>query len=338
MRQSLPHPSRCGWRRLLLVAVLAAGALAPTPARSGQERTAAAAGSATHPAPVELSSPTRSESNLQDRSTLPGDAQTEALQRESRSAADWLAIAEASMARHPRDWQEIRHAYEVAAALGSLQAMSYVGWIHEHGHGTPRDLALAARWYGPVADSGADAFSIKLGWLYLRPELGADRVASEHWFGQAIARGSDSARVALASVWVADAHGGDTRRLDEAHALLLTALEHGHPLASRFLARIHVEGIGGYPSTPELRLHYTRLAANDGQALMQGWLARRYLQGDGVPPDRLEAAFWAALSAAGEDPLGRELHADLQRELNDAQRRTVMERTVAWALRQQSAP
>src|SRR5690606_5637023 len=144
--------------------------------------------------------------------------------------------------------------------LGSLPAMSHVGWLHEQGLGAPVNLVEAARWYAPVAQAGQDDFSLKLGWLYLQPELGPDREQSEHWFQTAIARNSAAARVALASVLVADALGGQhPERVVEAHALLETALDQGHPLASRFRARIHVEEIGGHPSTPESRLHYTRL-------------------------------------------------------------------------------
>lgn len=263
---------------------------------------------------------------------------TEAGQVASRSAAEWLAQAQAARQAEPVDWVAVREAYEAAAALGSLPAMSQVGWIHEQGLGTPVDLVAAARWYAPVAKGGQDDFAIKLGWMYLQPELGPDRAQSEAWFQTAIARDSAAARVALASVLVADAQGGrDPARVTEAQALLETALRQGHPLASRFLARIHVEQIGGYASTPASRLHYTRLAAEDGQGLMQAWLAQRYLDGDGVPQNLLEAAFWAALAAANHEPLGQQLHVSLQSQLSEAQRRQVMERSIAWTLQRTGA-
>lgn len=250
-----------------------------------------------------------------------------------KSAAQWMEHATVLRETQPVNWVAVRDAYEKAADLGSLPVMSHVGWIYEQGLLGEPELAEAVRWYAPVAEAGRDDFAIKLGWLYLQPELGPDRLASERWFQLAIERDSASARVALASVLVADAQGGlQIERIYEAHELLETALQQGHPLAARFLARIHVEQIGDYPSTEDSRLYYTRLAAESGQALMQGWLAQRYVAGDGVPQDRQEAAFWAALAAAGADPAGMQLHRSLQAQLSEEERRTVLERTMSWAL------
>lgn len=262
------------------------------------------------------------------------DILSEARAASALSASEWMERATRMRATPPVDWLAVRQAYEQAAALGSLPAMSHVGWIYEQGLTGAPDLATAAKWYEPVAESGQDEFAIKLGWLYLQADLGPDRARSEHWFQTAIQRDSAAARVALASVLVADAQGGlHVERIHEAHALLETAMAQGHPLASRFLARIHVEQIGDYPSTEASRLYYTRVAAEDGQAMMQAWLAQRYLDGDGVPRDPMEAAFWAALAAAGGDPLGLQLHQRLQAQLVDEQQLAVLERTLAWALR-----
>ncbi len=238
----------------------------------------------------------------------------------------------------PVDWRAVRAAYESAAALGSRVAMSHVGWMHEQGKGTPVDLSEAARWYEPVAEAGQTEYAIKLGWLYLDPALGPDRQQSTQWFQRAIDSDSSDARVALASVWVADAMGGNDAHLNEAHHLLEQALQQGHPLASHFLARIHVEQIGGYESSAASRLRYTQLAAQDGHAPMQVWLAQRYLDGHGVTQDRLAAATWAALAAAQGDRDGVALHETLQADLSEEDRREVLQRTLAWAMERGQSP
>ncbi len=238
----------------------------------------------------------------------------------------------------PVDWRAVQAAYESAAALGSRVAMSHVGWMHENGKGTPVDLQEAARWYEPVAEAGQTEYAIKLGWLYLDPALGPDRQQSTQWFQRAIDSDSSDARVALASVWVADAMGGNDAHLNEAHHLLEQALQQGHPLASHFLARIHVEQIGGYESSAASRLRYTQLAAQDGHAPMQVWLAQRYLDGDGVTQDRLAAATWAALAAAQGDRDGIALHETVQADLSDEERREVLQRTLTWAMERGEAP
>ena len=235
----------------------------------------------------------------------------------------------------PPDWTGAHEAFGQAATLGSIRAQSYLGWMYEHGHGVEANAHEAARRYAEVARAGGHEFALKLGWMYLGTTLGPDREQAEHWFGQAIEAGYLPANVALASLLVADALGGvGVERVGEARGLLEYALARGERLAAFFLARLYVEGIGGHPVEPVLAARYTRLAAEDGHAQMQGWLALMHLKGDGVAVDRLEAAFWAALAAGAGDPLGRELHRVLAAELSEPERKAVMERTLLWALDQ----
>lgn len=244
------------------------------------------------------------------------------------------ARAHELMALDPPDWTGAREQFERAAASGSLSAASYLGWIYEQGLGVDADHEVAASWYRTVAEGGVEDYAVKLGWMYMGgSQLKADREQAEYWFGQAISAGHLPAHVALASVLVADAVGGiGTERVDEARDLLETALEGELNTAALFLARLYVEGIGGHPVDPVLGARYTRISAEDGQAVMQGWLARMYLEGRGVEPDRMEAAFWAALAASGGDPLGRQLHASLTESMSDEARQAVMARTMRWAL------
>ncbi len=252
----------------------------------------------------------------------------------SETADQLEARAQQLMSVDPPDWGGAYEQFEQAAALGSLSAASYLGWMHEHGHGVEVDHEAAAVWYRKVAEGGVHDYSVKLGWMYLGgSQLEVDRALAEQWFGRAIAAGYLPAHVALASVLVADALGGTaTDRVYEARALLESALEGDVALAAFFLARLYVEGIGGHPVDEALGAKYTRISAEDGQALMQGWLARMYLEGRGVEADRMEAAFWAALAASGGDPLGRQLHAALIESMSEDERQAVMTRTMRWAL------
>ncbi|WP_181358911.1 tetratricopeptide repeat protein [Pseudothauera lacus] len=252
-------------------------------------------------------------------------------------AAEHEARAHQAMNLEPPDWVLAREQFEHAAAGGSARAASYLGWMYENGHGVPPDHRLAAQWYERTARAGVPDYAVKLGWMYMGgSQLPADRERAEYWFGEAITAGHLPANIALASVLIADALGGlAPERVFEARPLLEQALDGGLPLAAFFLARLYVEGIGGHPRDEVLGARYTRISAEDGQALMQGWLARMYLTGSGVPEDRQEAAFWAALAAAGDDPLGRQLHAALSQELDDDSRRAVLERTMRWVLQRQ---
>jgi uncharacterized protein len=238
------------------------------------------------------------------------------------------------MEQTPPDWDGARILFERAARNGSLRASTYVGWMYENGHGVTRDHVVAARWYADAADGGVHEFALKLGWMYLgNSQLDPDRERAERWFAKAIDGGHYPANIALASVLIADALGGKgVERVFEARALLEIALEEDHALAAFFLARLYVEGIGGHPVDEDLGATYTRISAEDGQALMQGWLASMYLEGRGVPRDQLEAAFWAALSASGGDQLGQRLHHSLTEALSDDAHSQVMERAMRWRI------
>jgi uncharacterized protein len=242
------------------------------------------------------------------------------------------------MQQSPPDWSGARAEFERAAALGSLRAQSYLGWMYEHGHGVEVDHEEAARHYAVLADAGVHEFSLKLGWMYLgRSELTPDRARAEHWFRHGIDGGHLPANIALASVLIADAVGGlAVERVDEARSLLERALEGGEPLAAFFLARLYVEGIGGHPQDADLAARYTRISAEDGHPQMQGWLAQMYLDGAGVPVDVREAAFWAALAASGGDQTGVRIHQTLGESLSDDERKAVLERTVHWVLERQT--
>jgi len=246
------------------------------------------------------------------------------------------ARAHAAMDRDPPDWSLALEAFTAAAEAGSPTAMSYVGWIHEQGHGVPRDGEKAAEWYGRAAQAGAHDFAVKLGWMYLGGDgVARNREQAEVWFSRAVDAGHGPGKIAWASVLIADAQGGRSpERVFEARALLEEALEDGLVLASYFLARLYIEGIGDHPVEDEPAARYTRIGADSGHARMQAWLALMYLEGRGVEQDLVAAAQWASLAAANGDTMGDQVRLALEERLSPEELREARERAVEWALQQ----
>jgi TPR repeat protein len=254
----------------------------------------------------------------------------------TRVDSDAEARAHAAMDLDPPDWSLALEAFTEAAEAGSPTAMSYVGWIHEHGHGVPRDGEKAAEWYGRAALAGAPDFAVKLGWMYLSGDgVAKDRERAEAWFSHAVDAGHGPGKIAWASVLIADAQGGrNPDRVFEARALLEEALEDGLVLASYFLARLYIEGIGGHPVEEAPAAHYTRIGAESGHARMQVWLALMYLEGRGVEQNLVTAAQWASLAAANGDTMGDQVRRALEERLSPDELREARERAVDWALQQ----
>ena len=242
--------------------------------------------------------------------------------------------AHAYMALDPPDWDSARAAFEEAAEAGSSTAMGYLGWMYEEGHGVEPDAGEAVRWYGKAARSGAHDFALKVGWMHLSGNgVPRDREQAEHWFRRAIDAGHAPAKTAWASVLIADALGGrNTEQVPEARSLLEEALEEGHVLASYFLARLYIEGIGGHPVDDGMAAHYTRIGAESGHPQMQGWLALMYFEGRGVDADPVMAAKWANLAASEGDSLGNGLRLALEEQLEPGQIDEARRRAVEWAL------
>ena len=257
-------------------------------------------------------------------------------ERGDTSGQDAEARAHAYMALEPPEWEAARAAFAEAAEQGSPRAMSYLGWMYEEGHGVARDGEQAAKWYGRAARAGAHDFAVKLGWMYLGGDgVDRDREQAESWFRHAIEAGHAPAQVAWASVLIADAQGGrNPEQVFDAQELLELALEEGLMLASYFLARLYIEGIGAQAVDDDLAAHYTRMGADDGHGQMQGWLAFMYVNGRGVDRDLVTAAKWANLAAANGDSLGHQLRLMLDGQLDPEQIHEARQRAVDWALEQ----
>ncbi len=184
----------------------------------------------------------------------------------------------AHQAMESGDWAAARSAFVEAAQAGSPTAMAHLGWFHEAGHGVEVSHPLAVIWYTQAIAAGGEPLALQLAWLHLRgAPLVRSRELAEHWFYYAIARGDLEAHIALASVLIADAQGGiAVERIAEARQLLQVALQEGERvLASYFLARLHLEGIGT-PVDRQAALPYLCFGSERGDVQMQTWLAQFY--------------------------------------------------------------
>lgn len=249
-------------------------------------------------------------------------------------AADAWSSIEGQARQHAEagEWAAAREGFAEAAQAGSPTAMAWLGVIHEEGRGVEASDALAVSWYGRAVEAGATHLAVKLGWLHLSGDaIVRDRHLSEQWFRYAIERGERDAMVALSSVWIADAQGGLTREMGQVSEWLLTAHEGGHKVAKFFLARLYLEGIGGHPLDYQQAYDYARLGAEEGHPQMMGWLAHIYQEGLGRAADPVAAAMWAMLAAAGGDPLGMRINAQLANDLTATELDSARTQALAWA-------
>jgi uncharacterized protein len=222
-----------------------------------------------------------------------------------------------------------------AAEAGSGSAMAHLAHLYQEGLGVAQDGEQALDWYARAVQAGEVQHTLTLGWGYLRGDLVArDRERAEAWFRHGIGADFHAARIALASVLIADASGGKApERALEAEALLKDALDHEPLLASYFLARLYLEGIGHVAHDPVQGLHYTRLGAEGGNSRMQGWLGRMHANGEGVETDLAEAVKWSNLAAAGGDPDGNRLRLALEGGLDPRIVEEGRRRALEWARR-----
>ena len=242
-----------------------------------------------------------------------------------------LSLASLATAKEP-GFEQTR----LAAEAGSTVAMSYLGWMYETGEGVPADAELAVHWYSRAAEAGVPEYARKVGWMYLSAQgIPQDRALAEYWFRRGVAGGDSASRLALASIYVGDALAREPEAINpkvtEAIELLEAVLADGDVRASYFLTRIYLEGIGGYLVEPQKAAHYAALGADAGMAGLQGFLASFYLNGFGVEQNLLEAAKWARLASAADDPVGQQVWSAVTAQLSDTQLENAHQLAVRWA-------
>ena len=246
------------------------------------------------------------------------------------------ATAHAHLDQGTPDLEQAALWLRASAEAGSGSAMAHLAYLHAEGLGVQQDGPRAIEWYERAVDAGELQHTLSIGWTYMRGELvPQDSAQAKRWFRRGIEADFTPARIALASVLIADAYGGkNPERALEAEALLGPALEQEPLLASYFLARLYVEGIGDVEHDARRGYEFTRVAAQLGHAQMQGWLGRMYANGEGVEADEAEALKWASLSAAAGDPYGNGIRQQLEAQMTPQEIEDGRARAVDWASRQ----
>lgn len=211
--------------------------------------------------------------------------------------------------------EEAYHWYRAAAEQGSSVASANLGWLYEHGHGVEQNGSEAVRWYTEAVDAGALRYSLHLAWMHMDSRLvERNRAVAEHWFRYGILHGMPEAKLALGSVYYADILGGRTELGPEAESLLLEALEEGMMYATRFLARMYLDGLGVEQDT-ERGLSAVRLGAGAGDSQLQVLLSRLYLEGRVLEENPVKANAWATLAAAQGEEQGQAIRQHLEQQV-----------------------
>lgn len=246
-------------------------------------------------------------------------------QAEQRFDADQRERIGRSYVEDVQDHAEAVRWYRSAAESGSPTALAYMGWFHEHGLGVRQDGEKAVAWYERAVEAGAERYILHLAWLHMDGKLvPRDRQQADHWFRQGIEQDMSEAQLAYGSVLYADLLGSgvEDRAATGAQAerLLLSALEDGQFAATRFLARMYLDGTG-VEQDIERGLNTVRLGAEAGDAAMQGLLAHILAEGRLLEQDPVKAHTWALLAVRGGEQQADALLETLDRQLDDQDKR-----------------
>jgi Flp pilus assembly protein TadD len=132
-----------------------------------------------------------------------------------------------------RDYGQARDWFEKAAAAGSSDAMSNLGFIYDHGLGVTQDYMQARLWYEKGAAAGSASAMNNLGWLYNQGHgVGQNNRLAREWYEKAAARGNPVAMYNLGMLYRAD-HNHEQARMwfEKAKAA-------GHPDAEKRLQEL----------------------------------------------------------------------------------------------------
>ena len=89
--------------------------------------------------------------------------------------------------------------YQKAADQGDMVAQGHLGRLYRLGTGVPRDATLAAKWSIKAATQGSAAAQANLGYM----SLDGDPVAASAWFKRSAEQGDASAMLGLGTLYEA---------------------------------------------------------------------------------------------------------------------------------------
>lgn len=193
---------------------------------------------------------------------------------------------------------------DISANKGHARGMQLLGWLHQQGHGTPKNPGLARQWYERAAEKGSLVAMFNLGLMHEYGEgLPADEVQARQWLRRAADGGYALATSALA---VLDQPGGPAFRRavrleaanDYAQAVQLyeQAAGLGQAKAALYLADMNHKGIGIPKDIAAAKRWYLR-ASELGDADATNKVAWLYYSGEGGEQDFAESMRWYAKGA-----------------------------------------
>jgi hypothetical protein len=154
----------------------------------------------------------------------------------------------------------------VDAEQGDADAQFWLGIRYRDGHGVPKDLVEAAKWYRKAADQGYAEAQQALGNAYLYGEgVSKDPVEAVKWYRKSAEQGVSAAQEDV----------GQSYYFGE-----------------------------GVPKDYAEAVRWYRRAANQGSMGAQYYLGFMYANGLGVPQDFIEAYKWFNLAGACNYPVG----------------------------------
>lgn len=194
-------------------------------------------------------------------------------------------------------WRELQRAAE---RDNNVTAKFYIGWMHEHGKGVPKDQAEAASWYLEAAQQGDVKAMNNLGSMY-RDGRGVAKDPREavRWFRHAAEAGHARAQVNLGLQF--EMGGGLPKDPRQAVHWYFKAAEQSNVAGQFNLALMYFRGLGVDRDLPEAAKWFRR-AAERGHVTAQLLLARLYEQGVGVDQDVGEALRLYTTAAEGGHP------------------------------------
>src|SRR5215470_6813986 len=199
-------------------------------------------------------------------------------------------------------------------------ALYFLGFLYEHGHGLRRDYAKAAENYQAAALLGNHFAQNNLASLYQHGQGVPKSVGKAMELYLASARhGNPIAQCNLASLYFI---GSDAPRdLSEAARWFRAAAEQHYPAAQHNLAVLYFKGLG-VPVDYAEALAWERLAADQHYPEAETGLAYVYETGKGVPLDYVAAFAWYSRASLHGDRAASERlkllsHLMTHRQLNE---------------------
>ena len=189
---------------------------------------------------------------------------------------------------------------EQAAAKGEPEAHTLIARIHGEGHGVPRDLALAAKWYLRAAELGDPEAAFALGLMFVTGQsVKKDNISAAGWLEKSAATGHVYANYNLGLMFLSGLGKPENPIRGAQH--LTYAAEKGVPAAQYDLATLYISG-HGVPTDGYLASRWLKRAAEQGMAEAQFDYAIMLFKGQGLNEDRPDAFRYLKSAAEQGNP------------------------------------